>query len=142
MTCGSTNAYQQHPSCAVYLANLEKRLFLLPIIWAAFGLGEVFGLRYLFGPILDFVPYGQNDKPIGGSVLPVLFFNVAVLLGVIGVSLYSLGFWKVDLSIRKTRADVIALSVLLASGFLFWYVPVALFSGVAALVYFLATNLE
>ncbi len=121
---------------------MQRRVLILPLIWGAYGIGEVLILNYLFGPVASNVPYPANDKPIGGSFLPVLFFNVAVLLGVLGVSLYSLGFWKLDLSSRKTRADLIALSVLMASGFLFWYVPVALFAGVAALVHFLATNLE
>ncbi len=121
---------------------MEKRLLILPLTWAAFGIGEVYALRYLFGNIVSSVPFGPNDKPIGGSVLNVLFFNSAVLLGLIGISLYSLGFWKIDLSSRKSRADILALSVLMGSGFLLWYTPVALFTAVVALVYFLAVSLE
>jgi GT2 family glycosyltransferase len=121
---------------------LEKRLLLLPITWAAFGLGEVFGLRFLLGPILNIVPTIANDKPIGGSIFPVLFFNVAAVLVVLGVSLYSLGIWKVDLSGRKERADLGALAVLFVGGGLLWYVPVAIFFVVAAIIYLLATNIE
>jgi len=121
---------------------LEKRLLVLPVAWAAFGIGEVYALRYLFGDIINSVPFTPNDKPIGGSVLNVLFFNVAFVLGLMGISLYSLGFWKIDLSSRKGKADVLALSVLVGSGFLLWYTPVALFSAIVALVYFLAVSLE
>ncbi len=110
--------------------------------WAAFGIGEVYALRYLFGNIINSAPFNPNDKPIGGSVLNVLFFNVAFVLGLMGVSFYSLGFWKIDLSSRKDRADVLALSVLVGSGFLLWYTPVMLFSAIVALVYFLAVSLE
>jgi len=121
---------------------LEKRLLILPLAWASFGIGEVYALRYLFGDIINSVPFIPNDKPIGGSVLNVLFFNSAVLLGLIGISLYALGFWKIDFSSRKSKADVLALSVLMVSGFLLWYTPVALFAALVALVYFLAVSLE
>jgi hypothetical protein len=121
---------------------LEKRLLLLPIAWAAFGLGEVYGLRLLLGPILNIAPLSSNDKPIGGSIFPVLFFNVAAVLVVLAVSLYSLGIWDLDLSRRKDRADLGALAVLLVGGVLLWYVPVAFFFVVAAIIYLLATNIE
>lgn len=121
---------------------MQKRLLILPITWLAFGLVEVVALRYLFGSISDIAPASPNDKPIGGSVLPVLFFNVAILSVVIGASLYSLGAWQVDLTNRKTRMDLLALFVLFLSGFLLWYSPIALFSGLASLVYFLSVNVE
>jgi hypothetical protein len=121
---------------------LERRLLLLPIAWAAFGLAEVYGLRLLLGPILNIAPTITNDKPIGGSIFPVLFFNVAAVLVVLGVSLYSLGIWNIDLSRRKDRADLGALAVLLVGGVLLWYVPLAFFFVVAAIVYLLATNIE
>ncbi|HEY4657368.1 MAG TPA: hypothetical protein VIH34_02670 [Candidatus Bathyarchaeia archaeon] len=121
---------------------MQKRLLILPITWLSFGLVEVVALRYLFGPIADIAPATPNDKPIGGSVLPVLFFNVAILSIVIAASLYSLGAWRVDLSSRKTRMNLLALSVLFLSGFLLWYSPIALFSGLASLVYFLSVNVE
>ncbi len=108
----------------------------------AFGIGEVYALRYLFGDIVNHVPFTPNDKPIGGSVLNVLFFQVSVLLGLFAITLYSVGFWKVDFSSRKSRADILALSVLLGSGFLLWYTALALFTAVVALVYFLAVSLE
>ena len=56
---------------------MQKRILMLPLIWGVFGVGEVLGLTYLFGPIVN-VQYPQNDKPIGGSYLPAL--------GVISVS--------------------------------------------------------
>ncbi len=121
---------------------MEKRLLILPVAWAVFGVGEVYALRYLFGDIVNSAPFTPNDKPIGGSVLNVLFFNSAVLLGLIGISLYSLGYWKIDFSSRKSRADVLALSVLMGSGFLLWYTPIALFTAIVSLVYFLAVSLE
>jgi hypothetical protein len=122
--------------------HLERRLFLLPIAWFVFGLGEVYGLRFLFGPILNIVPTISDDKPIGGSIFPVLFFNVAAVLGILAVSLFSLGLWNVDLSNRKSRADLVALVVLLVSGFLFWYIPISFFFAIVALVYLLAVNIE
>ena len=121
---------------------MQKRLLLLPFAWLAFGIGEVFSLKYLFGNIASIAPTSPNDKPIGGSVLPVLFFNVAVLLGVLATSLYSLGVWKFDLAERKTRMDLIALGVLVTGGFLLWYSPIALFASLASLVYFLVVNVE
>jgi len=122
--------------------QLEKRLFLLPLAWAVFGLGEVFGLRFLLGPIVNIAPTISNDKPIGGSIFPVLFFNVAAVLGVLAVSLYSLGVWNIDFSRRKDKADLGALLVLVTGGLLLWYVPLSFFFVVAAIVYLLAVNIE
>jgi hypothetical protein len=130
---GSPNISRKH---------LEKRLFLLPIAWVVFGLGEVYGLRFLFGSILNIAPTISNDKPIGGSIFPVLFFNVGAVLGILAVSLYSLGIWKLDLSRRKDKADLGALVVLVVGGLLLWYVPVAFFLVVASIVYLLAVNIE
>ncbi len=122
--------------------HLEKRLILLPLAWAVFGLGEVYGLRFLLGPIINIAPTISNDKPIGGSMFPVLFFNVAAVLGVLAVSLYSLGVWNIDLSKRKDKADLGALLVLVTGGLLLWFVPVAFFFVVASIVYLLAVNIE
>ncbi len=122
--------------------HLERRLFLLPLAWVVFGLGEVYGLRFLLGPIINIAPTISNDKPIGGSIFPVLFFNVAAVLGVLAVSLYSLGVWNIDLSKRKDKADLGALLVLVTGGLLLWYVPVAFFFVVASIVYLLAVNIE
>ncbi len=121
---------------------MERRLFLLPVAWVALGLGEVYGLRFLLGPIANIAPTLSNDKPIGGSIFPVLFFNVAAVLGVLAVSLYSLGVWNVDLSRRKDKADLGALLVLVTGGLLLWYVPLAFFFVVGAIVYLLAVNIE
>ncbi len=140
--CWNRNQYLSTAGRALVSPKLEKRLLILPLAWAAFGIGEVYALRYLLGDIINSAPFSPNDKPIGGSVLNVLFFNAAVLLGLIGISLYSLGLWKIDFSSRKSRADILALSVLMGSGFLLWYTPVALFSAIVALLYFLAVSLE
>ncbi len=121
---------------------MQKRLLLLPLVWLGFGIGEVLSLKLLFGGIAGIAPASPNDKPIGGSVLPVLFFNIAVLLGVVAISLYSLGIWNLNLADRKTRMDLIALAVLVVSGFFIWYNPIALFSSLASLIYFLAVGLE
>jgi hypothetical protein len=122
--------------------HLEKRLLILPLAWVIFGLGEVYGLRFLLGPIVNIAPTISNDKPIGGSIFPVLFFNVAAVLGVLAVSLYSLGIWNIDLTRRKDKADLGALVVLVAGGLLLWYVPLSFFFVVAAIVYLLAVNIE
>ncbi len=121
---------------------MEKRLFLLPLAWVVFGVGEVYGLRFLLGPIINIAPTIPNDKPIGGSIFPVLFFNVAAVLGVLAVSLFSLRVWNLDLSKRKDKADLGALLVLVTGGLLLWYVPVAFFFVVASIVYLLAVNIE
>ena len=121
---------------------MQKRLLLLPVILGSFGIGEVLVLNYFFGPILSNFPYAPNDKPIGGSYLPALFFNAATLLGVFALSLYALGIWNIDLSNRKTRIDLIALGVLLVSGTLIFTTPIALFPIIVVLLYFLATNIE
>ncbi len=121
---------------------MEKRLFLLPLAWVVFGLGEVYGLRFLLGPIINVAPTIPNDKPIWGSVFPVLFFQVAAVLGVLALSLYSLSIWNFDLSRRKDKADLGALVVLITGGLLLWYVPLAFFVVVASIVYLLAVNIE
>ncbi len=112
------------------------------MIWGAFGIGEVLALTYLFGPIINNIPYGPNDKPIGGSVLPVLGFNIAALLAVVFLSLYSLGYWSVDFSARKTKVEIGTLAILLASLILLWASPVFLFSLVVALIILLAVIID
>ena len=112
------------------------------MIWGVFGIGEVLALTYLFGPIINNVPYGPNDKPIGGSVLPVLGFNIAALLIVISLSLYSLGYWNVDFSERRIKFEIGTLAVLLASLILLWTSPVFLFSLVVALIILLAVMID
>lgn len=121
---------------------MQRRVLLLPVIWGAFGIGEVLALSYFFGPIINNIPYATNDKPIGGSYLPALFFNAATLLGVFALSLYALGIWNIDLSNRKTRIDLIALGVLLTSGILIFTTAIALFPIIVVLLYFMATNIE
>jgi len=121
---------------------MQKRILLLPLIWGAFGIGEVLILGYLFGPIVNNIPFPQNDKPIGGSYLPALFFSFASILAVLGLSLYSLGIWNIDLSDRKVKTDIAALGVMFASGILVFYYAIFLFPLAVALVYFLATNID
>jgi len=136
------NVYMKYRSADSSRRHLEKRLFLLPFAWVVFGLGLVYGLRFLLGPIVNIVPTISNDKPIGGSIFSVLFFSVAAVLGVLAVSLYSLGIWNVDLSRRKDKADLGALLVLVTGGLLLWYVPLAFFAVVASVVYLLVVNIE
>jgi len=121
---------------------MQKRILMLPLIWGFFGLGEVLVLGYLYGPIATTIPFPANDKPIGGSYLPALFFNFAVLTTVLGFSLYALGIWNIDFTNRKVRTDITALGVMFASGILVFYYPIFLFPLAVALVYFLATNIE
>lgn len=121
---------------------MQKRILLLPVIWGVFGLGLVEGLIFIYGPILNNLPYGPNDKPIGGSYLPALFFTVTVLLAMIMLSLYSLGIWQIDLSSRKSRADLTALAVMSVSGLLIFTSALALFPLAGSLVYFMATNMN
>ena len=112
------------------------------MIWGAFGIGEVLALNFLYGPIVNTLPLPANDKPIGGSYLPALFFNFAAIIAVLGLSLYSLGIWNIDFSNRKVKTDVVALGVMLVSGILVFYFAIFLFPLAGALVYFLATNIE
>ena len=121
---------------------MQKRILLLPLIWGVYGVGEVIALNYLYGPIATTIPFPANDKPIGGSYLPVLFFNLAALVAVLGLSLYALGIWEIEFSSRKARTDITALVVMLASGILVFYYAIFFFPLAAALVYFLATNIE
>jgi hypothetical protein len=125
-----------------FVGLMQKRILMLPLIWGVYGIGEVLALGYLYGPLATILPFPANDKPIGGSYLPVLFFNVAAILTVIGFSLYALGIWNIELSSRKARTDITALVVILASGILVFYYAIFLFPLAAALVYFLATNVE
>jgi hypothetical protein len=112
------------------------------LAWGVFGLGEVYGIRLLLGPIINIAPTISNDKPIGGSIFPVLFFQLAAVLGILALSLYSVGIWNIDLSRRKDKADLGALLVLVTGGLLLWYVPIAFFFVVASVVYLLAVNIE
>jgi hypothetical protein len=121
---------------------LQRRLLLLPVIWGAYGLGEVYGLSYIFGPILNDLPYGANDKPISGSYLPALFFNVTALIAMLAFSLYALGIWNIDLSNPKSQRDLVALCVMFVSGLLIFTSAFFLFPLVISLVYFLATNID
>jgi hypothetical protein len=124
------------------VSSMQKRILLLPLLWGVFGIGEVIGLNYLFGPITTSFPFPPNDKPIGGSYLPALFFNFAALILVLSLSLYALGIWSVDFSNRKVRTDIVALGVMFASGILVFYYAIFLFPLAVALVYFLATNID
>jgi len=126
----------------VALSTVRKRLLVLPIIWGAYGIGEVVILTYLFGPILNYLPYIVQDKPIGGSYLPALFFNIAAMFAMIGFSLWAFGVWTPDLSNPKLRRDLAALAVLIGSGFLVFYDAIFMAPLIASLVYFLATNIE
>src|SRR5262245_16563569 len=97
---------------------------MLPIAWALYGLVLVFGIQNLLGGIANNVPYAPNDKPIGGSDLPVLFFNVAAILGIVLVTLYGVGYWKPDLTSNKSKIEVGSVGAFVLSGFLVWYSPV------------------
>ena len=121
---------------------MERRLLLLPAIWGAFGIGEVLFLQYLLNPITSAFPTGSNDKPIGGSLLPFLFINTAMVLIVLGVSLYSMGYWEPSFGTKKAKIDITVLAVLIISGLLIFYTPFALFPLVLAGFYFLAVNIE
>lgn len=121
---------------------MQRRVLILPIAWVLYGLGEVFALGYLLGPIADIAPIGANDKPIGGSVLPVLFFNASAILGIVLVTLFVVGFWKPDLSSRRSRIELGAVAVVLGSGFMLWYNAVFLFTAVGGVVALLAVNIE
>jgi len=109
------------------VSPMQKRILLLPLVWGVFGVGEVLVLNYLYGPIVTIIPFPANDKPIGGSYLPALFFNFAALVTMLGLSLYALGFWNIDFSSR---------------GILLFYYAIFLFPFVVAVVYFLATNID
>jgi hypothetical protein len=121
---------------------LERRLMLLPLIWGAFGIGEVLTLQYLLNPISSAFPAPANDKPISGSLLPFLFISTAMVLIVLGVSLYSIGYWEPKLSTRKAKIDIAVLTIFVVSGLSIFYTPFALFPLVLTGFYFLAVNLE
>jgi hypothetical protein len=121
---------------------MRKRILLLPLIWGAFGISDVVVVNYLFGSIVNNLPYPPNDKPIGGSVLPVLAFNVMAILIVLGLSLYSVGIWDFDWSNRKTRIELVALGVLFGSLMAVFYAPIFVFPAVGSLVYLLAVNID
>jgi len=121
---------------------MQKRILLLPLIWGVFGISEVVVVNYLLGSVINSIPYSQNDKPIGGSYLPVLGFNVLALLVVLGLSLYSLGIWNIDWTNRKTRVEFVALGVLFGSVMAVFYYPIFLFSAAVSLIYLLALNID
>ncbi len=74
--------------------------------------------------------------------MPVLFFNASAIIGIILVTLYSVGFWKPDFTSRKSQVEFGSVVAVLLSGFMLWYNAVFLFSAVAGLVALLATNIE
>jgi hypothetical protein len=121
---------------------MQKRILLLPLVWGVFGLSEVVAVNYLLGSVVNDLPYPTNDKPIGGSYLPVLAFNVIAIFVVIGFSLYSLGVWNIDWKNRETRVQFVALGALFGSLVAVFYYPIFLFSAVVALVYLLASNID
>ncbi len=115
---------------------------ILPVAWALYGLLLVFGIRAILGSIINDLPYPFNDKPIGGSVLPLLFFNVTAILGIVLLSLYSVGYWKPSLSSAKSRIELGSVGILLLSGFMLWYSPIFLFTSIASIVVLMALNIE
>jgi hypothetical protein len=121
---------------------MQRRILLLPLIWGGYGLGTVYGLSYLFGPILNLLPFGIDDKPTSGAYMPALFFNVTMLMGFIAFSLYAIGMWNIDLSNPKSQRDLGALMIMLVSGLLIFTSALFLFPIVATLVYFMATNID
>jgi hypothetical protein len=121
---------------------MQKRILLLPLIWGVFGLSEVVAVNYLLGSLVNDLPYPTNDKPIGGSYLPVLAFNVIGIFIVIGLSLYSLGIWNIDWANRKTRIEFVTLGVLFGSLVGVFYYPILLFPVAVALIYLLASNID
>ncbi len=121
---------------------LERRILILPVAWALYGLLLVFGLQTLLGTIPQNLPYPPNDKPIGGSELPVLFFNATTIIAMVLLTLYSTGYWTPDLSSNRAKLELGSVAVLLLSGFMLWYYPVFVFTAVAAVVLLMATNLE
>jgi hypothetical protein len=124
------------------VSALQRRVLFLPLIWGAYGLGEVYGLSWIFGPILNSLPFASNDKPISGSYLPALAFNTAMLLAVISLSLYALGIWNIDLSNPKTKRDLGALIIAIACLGLVFYFPILLAGAAVALIYLMAVNIE
>ena len=121
---------------------MERRLLLLPVIWGAFGIGEALSLQYLLSPITPSLPVTSNDKPITGSLLPFLFLSTAMVLIVLGVSLYSIGYWEPNFKTKKAKIDLTVLAILIISGLLIFYTPFALFPLVLAGFYLLAVNIE
>lgn len=115
---------------------------LLPLIWGGFGIGEVLTLRYILDQTSLAFPTPVNDKPISGSLLPFLFISTTMVLIVLGLSLYSMGYWEPTLSTRKAKIDISVLSIFVISGLSIFYTPFALFPLVLTGFYFLAVNLE
>ena len=122
--------------------DLERRLLVLPIVWALYGLLLFYGIQYLLGPIANSIPYSPNDKPIGGSELPIMFFNVSAIIGIISATLYSVGYWRPNMSSNQSKIELAAVGTFLLSGFMVWYSPAFLFSAVAAIVALAAVNIE
>src|SRR5438105_14381149 len=120
---------------------MQKLILMLPLICGIFGISDVVVVNYLFGSVVNSLPYPPNDKPIGGSFLPVLAFNGIAILVVIGLSLYSLGIWNVDWTNRKTRTEFVAVGVLFGSLMALFYFQIFLFFSVGSLVYLLVVLL-
>ncbi len=74
--------------------------------------------------------------------MPVLFFNAAAIIGVVLVTLYATGFWRPNLSSRRSKVELGSVGILLASGIMLWYDAIFLFTAIASIVILMATNLE
>ncbi len=88
---------------------MQKRILLLPLIWGIFGISDVLAVNYLFGSVVNSLPYPPNDKPIGGSFLPVLAFN-AIAYSSSSDSAYTR--WASGISTGRTEKQELNLSLL------------------------------
>ncbi len=93
------------------------------------------------------VPYGGGTKPIGGVLFVATFFHLTLLAASAIAILYvarRLGMAPGEL-LPKSRTgwiDIVFLMILLVSGFVSWFAPLALIFFIISGVYLVASELE
>lgn len=92
------------------------------------------------------LPFGENEKPIGGAITPVTFFHAILVVGSIfgaALAFSKLGI-KLDL-VPKDRAgkiDLIVFGLFLFSGLLLWYTTAAVIVFAPTAIYLLIVEMR
>ncbi len=86
------------------------------------------------------LPYPATGKPIGAALLPATFFHALLISGsvfTIGLMAEKLGFKLDELTPKTTQGKInlIMLFVMLASGMVMWWHPIAFLSFIISAAY-------
>jgi hypothetical protein len=92
------------------------------------------------------LPYPATGKPIGAALLPATFFHALIILGsifAIGFTAEKLGFKLDELTPKTTQGKIslIMVFIMLASGMIMWWHPIAFLPFIIAAAYLTITEL-